>query len=75
MDSLGKISGYFSYKPFLREYDLIKDFKLNLVVNHATLARHTFQHELQVAADARVFESMDAFDRMPYWRMGKYLKH
>ena len=45
---------------FLREYDLMKDFKLNLEVNHATLAHHTFQHELQVAADAGVLGSMDA---------------
>ena len=37
---------------FLRQYDLLGDFKLNLEVNHATLAGHTFQHELQVAADA-----------------------
>ena len=37
---------------FLRQYDLLNDFKLNIEVNHATLAGHTFQHELQVAADA-----------------------
>src|SRR5690606_36818021 len=37
---------------FLRQFDLLADFKLNLEVNHATLAGHTFQHELQVAADA-----------------------
>jgi xylose isomerase len=36
------------------------DFKLNLEVNHATLAQHTFQHELQVAADAGLLGSMDA---------------
>jgi xylose isomerase len=36
------------------------DFKLNIEVNHATLAHHTFQHELQVAADAGVLGSMDA---------------
>ncbi|HLT72620.1 MAG TPA: xylose isomerase, partial [Cyclobacteriaceae bacterium] len=35
---------------FLREFDLLDDFKLNIEVNHATLAQHTFQHELQVAA-------------------------
>ncbi|WP_298391335.1 xylose isomerase, partial [Hydrotalea sp.] len=35
---------------FLRQYDLLNDFKLNIEVNHATLAGHTFQHELQVAA-------------------------
>ncbi|MCB0594080.1 MAG: xylose isomerase [Lewinellaceae bacterium] len=45
---------------FLREYDLIGDFKLNIEVNHATLAQHTFQHELQVAADAGVLGSIDA---------------
>jgi xylose isomerase len=45
---------------FLREFDLLKDFKLNIEVNHATLAGHTFQHELQVAADAGVLGSMDA---------------
>lgn len=45
---------------FLRAYDLLGDFKLNLEVNHATLAGHTFQHELQVAADAGLLGSMDA---------------
>lgn len=45
---------------FLRQYDLLDDFKLNLEVNHATLAHHTFQHELQVAADAGLLGSIDA---------------
>lgn len=45
---------------FLRQYDLLQDFKLNIEVNHATLAGHTFQHELQVAADAGVLGSIDA---------------
>ncbi|HSR39087.1 MAG TPA: xylose isomerase, partial [Phnomibacter sp.] len=45
---------------FLRQYDLIDDFKLNIEVNHATLAGHTFQHELQVAADAGLLGSIDA---------------
>lgn len=45
---------------FLRQYDLMDDFKLNLEVNHATLAGHTFQHELQVAADAGLLGSIDA---------------
>jgi xylose isomerase len=45
---------------FLRQYDLLQDFKLNIEVNHATLAGHTFQHELQVAADAGLLGSMDA---------------
>jgi xylose isomerase len=45
---------------FLREHGLDKDFKLNIEVNHATLAGHTFQHELQVAADAGLLGSIDA---------------
>ncbi|MEL6721584.1 MAG: xylose isomerase, partial [Bacteroidota bacterium] len=45
---------------FLREFDLMGDFKLNIEVNHATLAQHTFQHELQVAADAGALGSLDA---------------
>jgi xylose isomerase len=45
---------------FLREFDLLGDFQLNIEVNHATLASHTFQHELQVAADAGALGSMDA---------------
>jgi xylose isomerase len=45
---------------FLRQFDLMDDFKLNIEVNHATLAHHTFQHELQVAADAGVLGSIDA---------------
>ncbi|HUR11660.1 MAG TPA: xylose isomerase [Flavitalea sp.] len=45
---------------FLKEYGLDQDFKINIEVNHATLAGHTFQHELQVAADAGMLGSMDA---------------
>ncbi|MFW6347025.1 MAG: xylose isomerase [Cyclonatronaceae bacterium] len=45
---------------FLREFGLDKDFRLNIEVNHATLAQHTFQHELQVAADAGLLGSIDA---------------
>jgi xylose isomerase len=45
---------------FLRQFDLLNDFSLNIEVNHATLAGHTFQHELQVAADAGLLGSMDA---------------
>ena len=45
---------------FLRQYDLHNDFKLNLEVNHATLAGHTFQHELQVATDSGMLGSIDA---------------
>ncbi len=45
---------------FLRHFGLDKDFKINAEVNHATLAGHTFQHELQVAADAGMLGSIDA---------------
>ena len=45
---------------FLRSFGLEKDFKLNIEVNHATLAGHTFQHELQVAADSGMLGSIDA---------------
>jgi xylose isomerase len=45
---------------FLRHFGLEKDFKLNIEVNHATLAQHTFQHELQCAADAGLLGSIDA---------------
>lgn len=45
---------------FLRKYNLDKDFKMNIEANHATLAGHTFQHELRVARDNDVFGSIDA---------------
>lgn len=45
---------------FLRAYDLLGDFKLNIEVNHATLAQHTFEHELTVAASANALGSIDA---------------
>jgi xylose isomerase len=45
---------------FLRQHGLDKDFKLNIEVNHATLAGHTFQHELQTAANANMLGSIDA---------------
>ena len=45
---------------FLRYYGLDKDFALNIEVNHATLAGHTFEHELQAAADAGMLGSIDA---------------
>ncbi len=45
---------------FLRQHDLLDDFKINVEVNHATLASHTFAHELLVCADAGVLGSMDA---------------
>lgn len=45
---------------FLTKYDLLDDFKLNIEVNHATLAQHTFEHELQVAVDNGLLGSIDA---------------
>jgi xylose isomerase len=44
---------------FLKRYDLDGDFKLNIENNHATLAGHSFAHELQVAADAGLLGSLD----------------
>ena len=45
---------------FLRQYDLLDHFKLNIETNHATLAGHTVQHDLTVAADAGALGSVDA---------------
>lgn len=45
---------------FLREYDLLPHFKLNLETNHATLAGHTMQHEMEVAGAAGALGSIDA---------------
>lgn len=45
---------------FLKKYGLEKDFKINVEVNHATLAQHTFQHELEVAAAEGMLGSVDA---------------
>ena len=45
---------------FLRKYGLDKDFKLNIEANHATLAGHTFAHELRLARENGFFGSVDA---------------
>ena len=45
---------------FLKQHGLDKDFKLNIEVNHATLAGHTFEHELAVAVDNGMLGSIDA---------------
>jgi xylose isomerase len=45
---------------FLHQYGLEKDFKLNIEVNHATLASHSFAHELEVAASRGMLGSIDA---------------
>ena len=45
---------------FLKAHGLDKDFKVNIEVNHATLAGHTFEHELAVAVDNDMLGSIDA---------------
>jgi xylose isomerase len=45
---------------FLKQYGLENDFKINIEVNHATLAGHTFEHELQCAVDAGMLGAIDA---------------
>ncbi|HTQ37239.1 MAG TPA: xylose isomerase [Steroidobacteraceae bacterium] len=45
---------------FLRQHGLERDFKLNIEANHATLSGHTFEHDLQVAADHGLLGSIDA---------------
>jgi xylose isomerase len=45
---------------FLRQHGLDQDFKLNIEANHATLAGHTFEHDLQVASDHGLLGSIDA---------------
>ena len=51
---------------FLRKYGLDKDFKVNIEANHATLAGHTFEHELAVARINDVFGSIDANQGDPH---------
>jgi len=51
---------------FLRKYDLIDDFKLNIEANHATLAGHTFQHEVQMSRINNVLGSIDANQGDPF---------
>ena len=45
---------------FLQKYNLLEHFKMNIEANHATLASHTFQHELQFCADNGILGSVDA---------------
>ena len=45
---------------FLRQYGLDKDFKMNIEANHATLAGHTFEHELRISAINGMLGSIDA---------------
>ena len=45
---------------FINKYGLEKDLKLNIEVNHATLAQHSFEHELAFAANSNMLGSIDA---------------
>ena len=60
---------------FLRKYGLQDDFKLNIENNHATLAQHSFAHELQVAADAGMLGSLDVNQGYPHngWDTDEFL--
>lgn len=60
---------------FLQRYDLAGDFKLNIENNHATLAGHSFAHEIQVAADANLFGSLDVNQGDPHngWDTDEFL--
>ena len=51
---------------FLREYGLADDFKINIENNHATLAGHSFAHEVQVAAEAGMLGSLDINQGDPF---------
>ncbi|MBA1433846.1 xylose isomerase [Bombilactobacillus bombi] len=59
---------------FMKEYNLDKDFKLNLEGNHANLAGHTYQHEIRVARDAGLLGSLDANqgDKLIGWDIDEY---
>jgi xylose isomerase len=60
---------------FLRQYGLLEDFKINIENNHATLAGHTFAHELQVASDAGLLGSLDINQGDPHngWDTDEFL--
>ena len=60
---------------FLQHYDLAGDFKLNIENNHATLAGHSFAHEIQVAADAGLLGSLDVNQGDPHsgWDTDEFL--
>jgi len=60
---------------FLRHYGLDKDFKINIENNHATLAGHTFAHEIEVAANAGLFGSLDVNQGDPHngWDTDEFL--
>ncbi|MFQ5865613.1 MAG: xylose isomerase [bacterium] len=60
---------------FLQEYGLVADFKINIENNHATLAHHTFAHEIQMAADAGLLGSLDVNQGDPHngWDTDEFL--
>ena len=60
---------------FLQEHNLTGDFKINIENNHATLAGHSFAHEIQVASDAGLFGSLDVNqgDRFNGWDTDEFL--
>ena len=60
---------------FMQQYDLVADFKINIENNHATLARHTFSHEIQTAIDAGFFGSLDVNQGDPHsgWDTDEFL--
>jgi xylose isomerase len=62
---------------FLNKYNLHKDFKINIENNHATLAGHTFAHEVQTACDAGLFGSLDINQGDPYngWDTDEFLRN
>ncbi len=60
---------------FLKEYGLENDFKINIENNHATLAQHTFAHEVQTAVNANMFGSLDINQGDPHngWDTDEFL--
>jgi xylose isomerase len=62
---------------FLNKYGLQNDFKVNIENNHATLAGHTFAHEVQTACDAGLFGSLDINQGDPYngWDTDEFLRN
>jgi len=60
---------------FLNRYDLAGDFKVNIENNHATLAGHTFAHEIQIAANAGLLGSLDVNQGDPHngWDTDEFL--
>jgi len=60
---------------FLRKYDLLEDFKINIENNHATLAGHTFAHEIQTAAESGLLGSLDINQGDPHngWDTDEFL--